>query len=49
MHRISTKTAPAVLHARFQRPCHSYPTNFSKFNHSLATCPQPKKANLENQ
>ena len=35
MHRISTKTAPSVFHPRFQRPSHSYPTNFSESNYSL--------------
>ena len=35
MHRISTKTAPAVFHLRFQRPCHSYPTSFSESSYSL--------------
>ena len=35
LHRISTKNAPAVFHPRFQRPSHSYPTNFSKSNHLL--------------
>ena len=36
MHRISTKTPPAVFHPRFQRPSHSYPANFSESDYSLA-------------
>ena len=36
MQTISTKTAPAVFHRRFQRPSHSSPTNFSESNYSLS-------------
>ena len=37
MHKISTKTAPSGLHSRFQRPSHSYFTNFSESNYPLPT------------
>ena len=33
MQRISTKTVPPVFHPRFQRPPHSYPTNFPDSNY----------------
>ena len=33
--KISTKTASSVFHQRFQRPSHSYPTNFLESNYSL--------------
>ena len=48
MHRISTKTPPAVFHPRFQRPSQSYPTNFSESNYSLPAH-NLKKVNLEHQ
>ena len=46
MHRISTKTAPSGFHPRFQRPSHSYPTNFSESNYALPAH-NLKKVNLE--
>ena len=36
MNKISTKTALAVFHPRFQRPSHSYSTNFSESNYLLS-------------
>ena len=48
MHRISTKTAPAVFHPRFQRPSHSYPTNFSESKY-LLPAHNLKGVNLEYQ
>ena len=36
MYRVSIKTAPSVLHPRFQRPSDSYSTNFSESNNSLS-------------
>ena len=35
MHKISTKTAPSMFNARFQRLSDSYPTNFSESNYSV--------------
>ena len=36
MYRVSIKTAPSVLHPRFQRLSDSYSTNFSESNNSLS-------------
>ena len=33
MHRVRTKTAPAVFVPKFQEQAHPYPTNFWKLSH----------------
>ena len=43
MHKINTQTAPTVFLPKFHKPCHLYPTRFSKFNylkpdHKLSKC-----------
>ena len=48
MHKITIKTASSMLHPWFQRPSHSYPTNFSEFNYS-SPARNIKKLSLEYQ
>ena len=33
MHKVKNETAPEVFLAKFQKPAHPYPTNFSKLNY----------------
>ena len=33
MHKVKTKTVPAVFLPKFQKPAHPCPTNFSKLNY----------------
>ena len=37
MDKVNTGTAPAVFLPKFQKPAHSYPTNFSKLNYVKPT------------
>ena len=37
MDKVKTGTAPAVFLPKFQKPAHSYPTNFSKLNYVKPT------------
>ena len=37
MHKVKTKTAPAVFLPKFQKPAHPYPTNFLKLNYIKPT------------
>ena len=37
MHKVKTKTAPAVFLPKFQEQAHPYPTNFWKLNYIKST------------
>ena len=37
MQKVRTATAPSVFLPKFQKPAHSYPTNFSKLNYIKPT------------
>ena len=37
MDKVKTETAPAVFLPKFQKPAHSYSTNFSKLNYIKPT------------